>query len=350
MARGHTIDLRDGTYVMSYVASDVGEAQLSIRSGREHVQGSPFSVKVHPGPDGSKSRAYGDGLEGSVVGLRSTIVVELSDANGIGLRAIGYPVSIKIRPTRAVASAARELKSTHLSQRADADSAEPAGRDEGSLIQQDDGTYLASYAMYESGPHEIAVFAVGQEVAGSPFIVNVTSSNAAALTSIAEGPGLKSTYIGMRTTVTVRSRDRYGNNVTVGGAPFEAAFSEGLDDPMPTAAEVTDLHDGRYAVMYKPTAIGRSLLTISLHNEQIRGSPFRVIVKTGLDIGLCKVSGDGTRTAVAGKPANFTVHTFDAGGSAITQVSPAYTSVRVHVRVHECMMCAGWIQLQWSSA
>jgi hypothetical protein len=113
-----------------------------------------------------------------------------------------------------------------------------------------------------SGPHLLEVGVADSLIAGSPFRVNISAGPTFALMSVAEGAGLKASNIGMATRVIVYAKDRFGNNVTVGGVPFDAAFSEGADDPIPTPAAITDMTDGRYIVEYKPVTMGRSLLSI----------------------------------------------------------------------------------------
>ena len=47
----------------------------------------------------------------------------------------------------------------------------------------------------------------------------------------------------------------------------------------PTKAEITDNNDGTYLVSFVPGVCGEHELDITIENQPIRGSPFRIYVK-----------------------------------------------------------------------
>lgn len=57
------IDNRDGSCDVDYVATEVGEYDISIRFADKHIPGSPFTVFVEERSDPSKVKVYGPGIE-----------------------------------------------------------------------------------------------------------------------------------------------------------------------------------------------------------------------------------------------------------------------------------------------
>lgn len=57
-----------------------GKYRLSVKWSGKHIPGSPHILKIYPGADASKCRAYGPGLEDGEVGKASTFVIETRDA------------------------------------------------------------------------------------------------------------------------------------------------------------------------------------------------------------------------------------------------------------------------------
>ena len=57
-----------------------GKYRVSVKWSGEHIPGSPHILKVYPGADASKCKAFGPGLEDGEVGKASTFVIETRDA------------------------------------------------------------------------------------------------------------------------------------------------------------------------------------------------------------------------------------------------------------------------------
>ena len=57
-----------------------GKYRVSVKWSEEHIPGSPFMLKVYPGADASKCKAYGSGLKDGLVGQPSSFMIETRDA------------------------------------------------------------------------------------------------------------------------------------------------------------------------------------------------------------------------------------------------------------------------------
>ena len=70
-------------------------------SGR-HIPGSPFLLKIFPGADASKCKAFGPGLEDGFVGQASTFIIETRDAGAgtlkVRLHGVKDAFKIEIKP------------------------------------------------------------------------------------------------------------------------------------------------------------------------------------------------------------------------------------------------------------
>uniref|UniRef100_A0A1X7V5N3 Calponin-homology (CH) domain-containing protein n=1 Tax=Amphimedon queenslandica TaxID=400682 RepID=A0A1X7V5N3_AMPQE len=71
---------RSGLYDVQLDPIRPGKYRVSVKWSGEHIPNSPFLVKIFPGADASKCRAYGPGLEDGMVGKPSTFTIETRDA------------------------------------------------------------------------------------------------------------------------------------------------------------------------------------------------------------------------------------------------------------------------------
>jgi len=93
------------------------------------------------------------------------------------------------------------------------------------------------------------------------FIPSATDSTA---TVPAEGE------VGAVTSITIQSKDIFGNNLTVGGCTVVVSVT-GANTATPT---VTDVGDGTYTCSYTPTSGGTDSVAITLDGTAISGSPY----------------------------------------------------------------------------
>lgn len=139
-------DNRDGTFELRIKPQEVGRHVLQVKYGGEHVQGSPFVIKVSAPPDASKVRVTGPGVEhGILAKFQSKFIVETKGA-GAG------QLTVRVRGPKG--SFRVEMK-----------------RD-----SQRDRTILCQYYPTEVGDYHISVKWSGVDVPGSPFLVHIVDT------------------------------------------------------------------------------------------------------------------------------------------------------------------------------
>ena len=135
----------DGVYSIKWNVQDAGRYYAHIWWDNEYIPGSPFKVKVSPGPNAAMVKAYGPGLE-PVFDLSadsSKFVIETKDA-GIGtltIRVHGVKGAFKIQ-------------------------AKPSS-------EEDLRTLDAFYQPKEAGDYVIAIRWSGTHIPGSPFKISI---------------------------------------------------------------------------------------------------------------------------------------------------------------------------------
>ena len=73
-------DDKTGVYDVKLDPVRHGKYRLSVKWSGQHIPGSPHILKVYPGADASKCKAFGPGLEDGEVGKASTFIIETRDA------------------------------------------------------------------------------------------------------------------------------------------------------------------------------------------------------------------------------------------------------------------------------
>lgn len=121
-----------------------GKYRVSVKWSGKHIQGSPFLLKVFPGADASKCKAYGPGLEDGFVGKASSFTIETRDAGAgtLKVRLHGVKDAFKI-----------EIK--------------PAD-------QRDVRTLVARYDPRKPGEYLVTIKWSENHIPGSPFRVRIT--------------------------------------------------------------------------------------------------------------------------------------------------------------------------------
>ncbi|XP_014403868.1 PREDICTED: E3 ubiquitin-protein ligase TRIM71 [Myotis brandtii] len=105
------------------------------------------------------------------------------------------------------------------------------------------------------------------------------SSGAFAPLTKATGDGLKRALQGKVATFTVMGYDHDGEPRLSGGDLMSAVVL-GPDGNL-FGAEVSDQQNGTYLVSYRPQLEGEHLVSVTLCNQHIENSPFKVVVKSG---------------------------------------------------------------------
>eukprot|EP01089_Gocevia_fonbrunei_P002378 TRINITY_DN12352_c0_g1_i2.p1 TRINITY_DN12352_c0_g1~~TRINITY_DN12352_c0_g1_i2.p1 ORF type:complete len:232 (+),score=91.59 TRINITY_DN12352_c0_g1_i2:31-726(+) len=99
-----------------------------------------------------------------------------------------------------------------------------------------------------------------------------------------------------------RSRDEFGNEITIGGATVIATLL-GKGETVEIVGSVTDSNDGIYSVEYVAEKSLVHTLSVSLNDEAVQKSPFTVHVVPGrVSTSTSSVIGETPRSGIPGAP------------------------------------------------
>jgi len=277
-------DNEDGTYSVTYSVSKPGDYQVGIQLDGEKIKGVPYNVHIG-GPDASNSYATGPGVEGAVAKQAAPFRIHAVGADGQPNRTGGDP--FKVRITGPDGSPGPEIQ----------------------LRDNEDGTYDGEYTVDQPGEYVVDVTLDGVPIKDAPFHVLV--ENARASLSYAEGPGLEGGQQYKEGVFTIFAVGTDGQRRTDGGDPFRVEIG-GVDN---VKASLNDNEDGTYSVAYVPRKHGEYVITVTLHGENIKASPFNVRIKPAPNAGKSFAEGPGLLDAWDNEPAYFTIHAIDEDGN-----------------------------------
>ncbi|XP_061300191.1 LOW QUALITY PROTEIN: filamin-A-like [Pezoporus flaviventris] len=244
--------------------------------------GAPLRPKLNP----KKARAYGPGIEptGNVVKQRAEFTVETISA-GQG------EVLVYVE--------------------------DPAGhREEAKVVANNDKnrTFSVSYVPKVTGIHKVSVLFAGQNIAKSPFEVQVGRAAGDASRVTAQGPGLEPTG-------NVVNRGTHFDIFTAGAGPGELEVS--IADPSgrrgALEAPLEPRGDGAFRCSYRPAAEGAHSVHVTYGGVPIPRSPFSVHVGQACTPSLVRAVGRGLQPKGlrVKEPAEFKVYTKGAGNGEL---------------------------------
>ncbi|XP_066973700.1 filamin-A isoform X4 [Macrobrachium rosenbergii] len=276
-------DNGDGTCAVAYLPTEAGHYSINITFNERHIHGSPFHALITHDQDFKQIRVTGNGIQphGVFVNSLTDFVVD----------------------TRALANLRRDSKTNDVKDgKGDGKVVcvitNPSGvRTDSFLKPLTDGTYKISYTPFEEGRHTIDLLYDGVPVPGSPFTVNVRRG-CDPNKCYAYGPGLDHGYVNEVNTFTVETK-----GAGTGGL--------GLSVEGPSEAKMTckDNRDGSCTVDYVPFEAGDYDIVVKFADQNIPGSPFKVVVDHSVDASQVVVWGSGIEPGKvrAGVPLTFHV-------------------------------------------
>ena len=123
-----------------------GKYRIGVKWSGQHVPGSPFLIRIFPGADASKCRAYGPGLENGVVGKLTTFTIETRNAGSgvlkVCLNGVKDAFKVEVKP----------------------------------VSSQDVRTLVANYNASQPGDYLITIKWSDKDITGSPFKVKIGGS------------------------------------------------------------------------------------------------------------------------------------------------------------------------------
>jgi filamin len=288
------IDNGDGTYTAEYDPKIAGEYTLNLKLGDDSIKDAPFKVVVSPSTgDASQAQVDVDGVKEVVAGETGEFGVQAKDAFGNNLLNGGNALAATLDGPAPV---------------------EVATADNG------DGSYKGSFVPTVTGEYKLGVTFDGAAVPNSPFAVKVVPAAANAATTEASGEGLHNADAGVPNGFKVQTKDKFGNNLTSGGAPITASIVLKSDPSVVGPATVKDNGDGTYDVDYPAIEkAGDYIIDVKLGEENIKDAPFDLHVAPNdkVDSNNCYV--EGIEDCIAGVPQTATVHVLDPYGNHLVK-------------------------------
>jgi len=264
------------TYVCTYEPKKPGEYVIPITYGGQPISKSPYVVDVAQARP-TKIRAYGPGLEGGVVNLPATFIVETNGETG----ALGFSIE---GPSQAKIEC----------------------NDNG------DGSANISYVPYEPGEYAVHVLCDDEDIQGSPWMANIVPysgdfdpTKVKAFGQGVEKDGLKEANQPLEFTVDAREG---------GKAPLAVIVTDEQHSPLEVA--VKDNKDGTYTCRYTPKKLVKHVVCITWGGVVIPGFPVRVSepVSTVADPSKVRIFGPAfEKPVIVKEPTHFVVDCSRAG-------------------------------------
>lgn len=257
-------DNGDGTYSMSYKATDVGRHEIAVSHKDEPIGASPFVIEAEladGAADAGKCYAEGPGLEaGNTTAAPAVFTVHTVDKNGEHIKTGGQPVDVTVTG--------------------------PDGNNqEADIKDNDDGTFTCQYQPEEPGTYKVDVIIRTADplyyhhVKDSPFEVVIEAGSDASKCT-ASGPGLENGILDTKPThFTIQAIDKNGNPMAAGDEVFDVKITDADGNDVPS--KITDNGDGTYLVEYQPNGPGRQEVNVNLRGSPIKDAPFVINIKAG---------------------------------------------------------------------
>ncbi|KAI1294930.1 Filamin-A [Halotydeus destructor] len=252
----------DGSVGVRYDPKEEGVHELHVKIKGDHIQGSPFKLHVDSLTT-KKVTAYGSGLTHGVTGEISNFLIALNNNTGGGLQvAIDGPSKAEI-----------------------------------TIADNKDGTVSVNYLPTQPGEYQIVVRFGGEEIAGSPFIAQVTGE--------AKRKSHSSNMPTM-TPVLLKLAEKDIKNLT-----STIVTPAGIEE----TATVKKLPNGSLGVSFTPKQSGQHFVNVKRGNNHIVGSPFiiNVLEREIADATKVKLSGQGLKEGKVRVDNDFLIDTRDSG-------------------------------------
>lgn len=237
-------DNADGTYSVSYFPPpENSKCNVKVTYGGKDIPGSPFQMKVKPKVEPNKVKLSGPGVSNK--GVPASIPVEFTiDAKEAGQ---AEPEVVIKRPDGKPCKA--------------------------KIVNNNDGTYKATYVPDDVGPYKVSVKYGGQEVPNSPITVNSHAVGQADKCKITEGVQEKVT-IGEEYRITVNAQQAGTGAVTCRITSKQTGTESDLD------IQVQDNGDGTFNIYYRVKETGDYTISVKFGGQPVPGGVYNVNATT----------------------------------------------------------------------
>jgi hypothetical protein len=262
---------------------------VDVKINDKDIKDNPFRLHIKKPADPNKSYAEGPGLVQAWDNKPNKFKVHALDEDGKPVS--GEPVQVTVTPKDGKGGA------------------QPV-----EVKDNGDGTYDVAYNCDKPGDYVIDTRIRGDPIKDMPKNVKCHKGIDASK-SIVEGPGVEKGFAGRPLPFTVRSMDKDGKPVTVGGADMVAKV---LGPKGAVPCELKDNGDGTYSGVYKPEVPGDYKVMVLLDKEHPVGkSPYTCKVKPGASPHKSFAVGRGWKEAYDALPTLFTIYAKDAEGEPV---------------------------------
>lgn len=283
------LDHQDGHYTCTYTPIWAGNYALHVLLNGEDIQGSPWAIFADVAEiDPPSCYIHGAGIYSSIAGIEAEFHVQAKDRFE-NLRPYEDSIEVLVSGPEKVVIHRRYLG---------------------------DGQYDFFWTGNVTGMYDVDIVCNGQSLGTAPYAVSVTSGPVFPINCIATGEGLSLGKAGVPNIFVIQSRDKFGNNRTVGGDKYNINVS----GPAACEAKMRDLENGRYSCSFMTRTMGTYWVSITLDGEEISGSPyFCEIEPAEVDVSSSTASGMGLLAVGTFRESSFTIHSFDKYGNHLNR-------------------------------
>ena len=180
------------------------------------------------------------------------------------------------------------------------------------LRQLNKDLFVVEIVAHLQGTCVFGVKCCGVTLADSPFHIHAVNPQWSPTNSFAVVPS--QTFCGDVARVDITCKDQFGYLYPGASDTLEISISgPAVIDKM----KVKDNKDGSHVLYFKATEIGRYKIEVSAFNDNIRGSPYEILVlPTKPDPNQTKMEGEGCKKAVAGCVHEFVMEPRDKYGNS----------------------------------
>ena len=224
-----------GKFRLTFSPKQSGLYALHILLNKKDIKGSPIYIRYQGPPDASKCVIRD--LSGENYLLEPiTFTVDATNAGSA-------PLKVDVMPP---SKGTKEVELT--------------------VTDNEDGTYVVSCIPQVTGTHKFPIVWGGKRIPDSPVIVDVQRRVATVKKSL--GPYTNVVAVGQSVSLCVTNVAKYINENFL---KAEVSALESQDKPTTTKQD-----DGSYLVNFVPTVPDDYTLTVKIHEEHVKGSPFFV--------------------------------------------------------------------------
>ncbi|XP_075148241.1 filamin A protein cher isoform X7 [Haematobia irritans] len=275
------IDNRDGSCDVDYLATEVGEYDISIRFADKHIPGSPFTVYVEERSDPSKVKVYGPGIEHGEVreAVPTHFFIDVQDAG---------PGRIAVKIQNSEGKPIEDLR----------------------VEEKGDGIYCVHYSPPKEGSVLTCTITFADtEVPCSPFVMTVFPKSEPKKVKI-KGVNDK------RKTPASRPAEFEVDTKKAGQADINVDIKNPKGKHI--KPRLQEINDGTYVVSFVPDECGTYNVSIKYGGQEIEGSPFKLEAFQTGEAKKCKLVEEAPKIQPSGSKSHLTVDAREAGDGAVT--------------------------------